>query len=90
MYSLDVWLICLRYVLQQTKPHGFESMENIWFSIWRIKFIENGGVTHTFEGGPPKDYFRLKFWAEDFNYFVYIKVYILGIQRHITVITYIE
>ena len=39
IYSLGVCLICLGDVLQQTKLLGFESMGNIWFSIWLIKFI---------------------------------------------------
>jgi hypothetical protein len=38
-----------------------------WFSIWHRKLIENGGVTHNFESGPPKDHFNSNFWAKDFD-----------------------
>jgi hypothetical protein len=38
-----------------------------WFSIWHLKLIENGGVTHHFESGPPKDHFSSNFWAKDFD-----------------------
>jgi hypothetical protein len=37
------------------------------FLIWHLKLIENGGVTHNFESGPPKDHFNLNFWATDFD-----------------------
>jgi hypothetical protein len=29
--------------------------------------IENGGVTHNFESGPPKDHFNSNFRAKDFD-----------------------
>jgi hypothetical protein len=35
---------------------------------WSLgKLIENGGVTHNFESGPPKDHFNSNFWAKDFD-----------------------
>jgi hypothetical protein len=32
-----------------------------------LKLIENGGATHNFESGPPKDHFNSNFWAKDFD-----------------------
>ena len=31
------------------------------FNLTSIKLIENGGVAHNFESGPPKDHFNLNF-----------------------------
>jgi hypothetical protein len=38
-----------------------------WFSIWHLKLIENGGATHDFESGPPKDHLNSNFWAKDLD-----------------------
>ena len=46
-------------------PRRLQSLT--WFSIWHLKLIENGGVTHNFENGPPKDHFNSNFWAKDFD-----------------------
>jgi hypothetical protein len=37
------------------------------FSIWHLKLIDNGGVTHNFESGPPKDHFNSNLWSKDLD-----------------------
>jgi hypothetical protein len=32
-----------------------------------LLLIENGGATHNFESGPPKDHFNLNFSAKDLD-----------------------
>jgi hypothetical protein len=56
-------------------PFSFrQRLINTWFSIWHLKLIENGGVTHNFESGPPKDHFNSNFW--DF----YLIIFLNGIN----------
>jgi hypothetical protein len=47
-----------------------------WFLIWHLKLIENGGVTHNFESGPPKDHFNSNFWATDFDVISILAVHV--------------
>jgi hypothetical protein len=41
-----------------------KKITSTWFLIWHLKLIKNGGVTHHFESGPPKDHFNSNFWAK--------------------------
>jgi hypothetical protein len=47
--------------------YSYISLLLTWFSIWHLKLIENGGVTHNFESGLPKNHFNSNFWAKDFD-----------------------
>jgi hypothetical protein len=57
-----------RHIILKIKLEAPRSLKSLsWFSIWHRKLIENGGVTHNFESGPPKDHFNSNFWAKDFD-----------------------
>jgi hypothetical protein len=57
-----------QYLLSECKTRGSQEpvITHLVFN-WHLKLIENGGVTHNFESGPPKDHFNSNFWAKDFD-----------------------
>jgi hypothetical protein len=37
------------------------ALHSKWLLLLKIEILENGGVTHNFESGPPKDHFNSNF-----------------------------
>jgi hypothetical protein len=61
-YESISWKQCDEYPVDTQEP----VIAHLVFNF-TSKVIENGGVTHNFESGPPKDHFNSNFWAKDFD-----------------------
>jgi hypothetical protein len=46
------------------------ALHSKWLLLLKIEISKNGGVTHNFESGPPKDHFNSNFSAKDFYFSV--------------------
>ena len=51
----------------QTRGSQEPVIAHMVFNLTSKVEIENGGVTHNFESGPPQDHFNSNFWAKDFD-----------------------
>jgi hypothetical protein len=71
--KLSIRSLCKLYFLKCKNLAGVSTPESTcmfyrtWFSIWLLKFTENGSVTNNLESWQAKDLLSIRFWCEFFS-----------------------
>ena len=79
-YYWKLTILTYLWLKDQTRGSQEPVIAHQVFNLTSIKLIENGGVTHNFESGPPKDHFNLKFLSKRFWCNFYLIIFLNGIN----------